>query len=156
MQQDTISPDQNSVEFSRTQEVISAICLGGSNRPQRKEAVSVVGKALATVIPVILILLVPLGFGTYGSIQKGHLKFQIESQFREAALSQHFELPGLKISESDEGFMIHPTVLATEEVTPERIEKFRHHIEKKVGTPIQIEATILQTKRIDSPRKNQK
>jgi uncharacterized hydrophobic protein (TIGR00271 family) len=140
---------------------LAAIVLSGAGvyillglRPQKKEGVSIVGKAVVAVILVTLILLVPLGFGTYGSIAKSHLKFQIESQFREAALSEQFELLRLKISETDEGFLIHPTVLANEVVTPEKIEKFRSAIEQKVGSPIQIDATILQATRIESRHKN--
>jgi uncharacterized hydrophobic protein (TIGR00271 family) len=123
-------------------------------RPLKKESMYVVGKAIATVVLVTLILVIPLGFGTYGSLQKGHLKFEIESQFRDAALRERFDLLDLKISEQDDGFLIHPTVLTSEEVTPEQIEKFRKTIEQKTGSKIQIEAIILKTKRIDSPESN--
>jgi len=122
-------------------------------RPVRKEGLYVVGKAIATVIVVVLILVIPLGFGTYGAIQRGHLKFEVESEFRSEALREHFELLDVKISEYDNGYLIHPRVLSSTEVTPEQIEKFRKAIEQKVGSPIQIEATILQTKRIDAPIK---
>ena len=125
-------------------------------RPPKKSGVSIVGKAVASVILVTLILIVPLGLGTYSAVQKGHLKFQIESQFRDAALHERFELLKLKISEHENGFLIHPTVLASEEVTSEKIEKFRKAIEQKVGSPIQIDAIILQTKRIESPSTNKK
>jgi hypothetical protein len=47
------------------------------------------------------------GFGTYGSVQKGHLKFQIESLFRDAAVRERYEPLNLKISEQDDGFLIH-------------------------------------------------
>lgn len=120
-------------------------------RPPRREGMSIVGKSVASVILVVLILIVPLGFGTYGSLQKGHLKYQIESEFRTEALSEHFELLDLKISEQDDAFLIHPTVLASEEVTPEKLEKFRKAVEQKTGSRIQIEATVLQTRRVDSP-----
>ncbi len=120
-------------------------------RPPRKEGLYVVGKAVASVILVTLVLIIPLGLGTYGSVQRGRLKFQVESQFRNEALQERFELLDLKISELENGFLIHPTVLAAEEVTPEKIEKFRKVLERKVGLPIQIEATILQTKKIESP-----
>jgi uncharacterized hydrophobic protein (TIGR00271 family) len=122
-------------------------------RPPKKEGISLVGKAVAAVVFATLILVVPLGLGTYGSLQKGRLKFQVESEFRDEALRERFELLELKISEHDEGFMIHPTVLASEEVTPEKIERFRRTIQRKVGWPIQIEATILQAKKIESPLK---
>jgi uncharacterized hydrophobic protein (TIGR00271 family) len=120
-------------------------------RPPKKEGIFIVGKAVAAVVVVTLVLLVPLGLGTYSSVQKGQLKFQVESQFRDEALREHFELLELKISENENGFMIHPTVLSSEEVTPEKIEKFRKVLEEKVGSPIQIEATVLQTKKIQSP-----
>jgi uncharacterized hydrophobic protein (TIGR00271 family) len=120
-------------------------------RPPRKEALSIVGRAAASVILVTLVLIIPLGFGTYSAFQTGHLKFQIETQFRDEALRERFELLDLKISETEEGFLIHPTVLASEEVTQEKMERFRKAIESRVLSPIQIEATILQTKRIESP-----
>lgn len=121
-------------------------------RPPRKENVYVVGKAIASVIVVVLVLVIPLGFGTYGALQRGHLKFQVESEFRSEALREKFELLDVKISEHENGYLIHPTVLASTEVTPEQIENFRKTIEEKVGSPVQIEATILQTKKINSPR----
>jgi uncharacterized hydrophobic protein (TIGR00271 family) len=120
-------------------------------RPPKKEGISLVGKAVAAVVIATLILLVPLGLGTYGSIQRGRLKFHVETQFRDEALRERFELLDLKISEHDNGFMIHPTVLSSEEVTPEKIERFRKTIQRKVGSPIQIEATILKTTKIESP-----
>jgi len=120
-------------------------------RPSRKEGVSVVSRAITSVILITIILIIPLGFGTYGSHQKGHLKYQVESQFRNEALHERFELLDLKISEKDDGFIIHPTVLSSEEVTPEKMDHFRKAIEEKVGSTIQIDATILQTKRIESP-----
>ncbi|HSE40709.1 MAG TPA: hypothetical protein VLH08_08085 [Acidobacteriota bacterium] len=52
--------------------------------------------------------------------------------------------------------MIHPTVRAAEEVNQEKIEKFRKTIEQKAGITIQIEATILQNKRIKSPSPGKK
>lgn len=141
---------------------LAAIVLSGASvylllgmRPPRKEGLSLVGKAVASVILATLILVIPLGLGTYGSIQKGHLKFQIESEFRSEALRERFELLELKITEQDTGFLIHPTVLAFEPVTPAKIEAFRKIIEKKVGSPIQIDATILQTQRIESPPSKQ-
>lgn len=120
-------------------------------RPPRKKGLYIVGKAVVAVILTTLVLSVPLGLGTYGSIQKGHLKYQIEAQFRREAVSQRFELLDLKISENEQGFLIHPTVLAQEEVTPERLEKFRRVIEQKTGSPIQMEVTILRTTRMESP-----
>jgi uncharacterized hydrophobic protein (TIGR00271 family) len=123
-------------------------------RPPRKEDVYVVGKAVASVLVVVLILIIPLGFGTYGALQKGHLKFQVESEFRSEALREKFELFDLRISEHENGYVIHPTVLSSSEVTPGQIENFRKIIEQKIGSPIQIEATILKTKQIESPTKN--
>lgn len=120
-------------------------------RPLKKESMYVVGKAIASVILVTFILVIPLGFGTYGSLQKGHLKFQIESQFRDAALRERFKLLDLEILEQKNGFVINPTVLSTEDITPEQIEKFRKAIEQKTGSKIQIKAIILKTKRIESP-----
>ena len=125
-------------------------------RPPRKEGIYVVGKAIASVVAVVLILVIPLGFGTYGALKRGTLKYQVESQFRSEALREHFELLNLKISEQEDGYLILPTVLASEEVTPQQIEIFRKVIEKKIGSPIQIEATILKTKRIDSPAEDGK
>jgi uncharacterized hydrophobic protein (TIGR00271 family) len=120
-------------------------------RPPRKEDVYVVWKAVFSVLAVVLILVIPLGFGTYGALQRGHLKFQVESEFRSEALREKFELLDLKISEQENGYIIHPTVLASTEISPEQIENFRQTIEQKIGSPIQIEATILQSKRIEAP-----
>ena len=123
-------------------------------RPPRKEGLFVVMKAIAAVILITAILVIPLGFGTYSAVMRGHLKYQVESEFRSEALRERFELLGLKILENENGFMIHPTILSMEEVTPEQIEKFRKVIETRVGTPVQIEATILQSKRIESPERD--
>ena len=120
-------------------------------RPPRKEGMYVVGKAIGSVILVTLVLAIPLGLGTYGAFRKGHLKFQVETLFRDEAMRERFELLDLKISEHEDGFLIHPTVLASEEITPEKIERFRKAVESKVRSPIQIDAIILQTRRIESP-----
>jgi uncharacterized hydrophobic protein (TIGR00271 family) len=120
-------------------------------RPPRKEGLNVVWKAVASVVLATFALVVPLGLGTYGSVKKGHLKFQVESQFKDEALHERFQLLDLKISEQGDGFLIQPTVLSSQEVTPEKIEKFRKAVEERVDSPIQIEATILQTKQIESP-----
>lgn len=125
-------------------------------RPPRKEGIYVVGKAVASVVAVVLILVIPLGFGTYGALKRGHLKYQVESQFRSEALREHFQLLNLRISEQEDGYLILPTVLSSQDVTPEQIEIFRKVIEQKIGSPIQIEATILKTKRIESPPEDNK
>jgi uncharacterized protein DUF389 len=138
---------------------LSAIVLSGvavylllGMRPMRREGLSVVNKALALVVLMILILIIPLGFGTYGVIHKGHLKYKVQSEFRKEALREHFELLDLKIEENENGFLIQPTVLASEEVTLEKIERFRKIVEADVGSAIQIKATILQSKKFESPK----
>lgn len=121
-------------------------------RPARKERLSVVSKSAIAVIAVILILAVPLGMGTLGAVRRGQMKFQLESQFRKEALKERFELLDVKITEQENGFLVHPTVLAFEEVTPEKIEKFRKSLETQTGFPIRLEATVMQTKRYESPQ----
>lgn len=125
-------------------------------RPTRKERLTVVNKAAVIVILVILILVVPLGLGTLGAVRKGHMKFQLESQFRQEAVRERFELLDVKITEQGNGFLVHPTVLAFEEVTPGKIENLRKALEAQTGYPILLEATVLQTRRYESPHSKDK
>ena len=119
-------------------------------RPSRKERLHVVGKSAASMILIVLILVIPLGLGTLGVVRRGHMRFNLESQFRKEAVRERFELLDVKITEIQDGFLIHPTVLAFEEVTPEKIENLRTTLEKETGFPIQLEVTVLQTKHFES------
>lgn len=141
---------------------LAAIVLSGAGvylmlgmRPPRKEGMGIVARAVFAVVLATLVLVVPLGFGTYGVLQRGHMKYQVEKLFRTEALRERFQLLDLNISETDSGFVIQPTVMAGEEVGPQQIEKFRKVVEAKVGVPIRIEANLLQTKRIESPANTQ-